>query len=127
MLQGYSTFPYPEQVLRIERVRTIIKTGKTEHEIVFGVTSLPPAQAGPQELSELVRGHWCIENRLHYGRDFTFDEDRSQVRTGAGPRVMASLRNLAISLLRLNGFVDIAKGLRYMSCNQCRALDLIGV
>lgn len=126
MLQGYSTFPYLEQVLRIERVRTIIKTGKTEHEIVFGVTSLPPAQAGPQELSELVRGHWCIENRLHYVRDFTFDEDRSQVRTGAGPRVMASLRNLAISLLRLNGFVDIAKGLRYMSRNQCRALDLIG-
>jgi len=73
-----------EQALRIERVRTVTKTGETNREIVFGVTSLSPKQAGPQALSELVRGHWCIENRLHYVRDFTFDEDRSQVRTGAG-------------------------------------------
>jgi len=125
-LKGYSDFPYLEQVLRIERVRTIIKTGKTEREVVFGVTSLTPAQAGPQVLAKLVRDHWSIENCLHYVRDFTFDEDRSPVRTGAGPRVMASLRNLAISLLRLNGFQNVAQGLRYIGRNQCRALELIG-
>lgn len=126
VLNGYSNFPYLAQVLRIERVRTHPKTGITESEAVFGITSLRPEQASPKRLAELVRGHWSIENSLHYVRDFTFDEDRSQIRTKAGPRVMATLRNLTISLLRLKGFKTITKGLRYISRDQHRALDLIG-
>ncbi|SDM36383.1 hypothetical protein [Actinomyces ruminicola] len=47
-----------------------------------------------------VRGHWAIENRLHWVRDVTYDEDNHQLRTGSGPQVMAALRNLAISLIR---------------------------
>ncbi|MEW6663216.1 MAG: ISAs1 family transposase [Bacillota bacterium] len=126
-LNSFSTFPYLAQVLRIERTRIKIKTGEIEREVVFGVTSLSPQTANPEQLSELVRGHWSIENSLHYVRDFTFDEDRSQVRTNAGPRVMATLRNLTISLLRFNSFNNIAKGLRYISRDQNRALELIGV
>lgn len=59
-----------------------------------------------------MRGHWRIENRLHWVRDVTLDEDTSQIRTGNGPRTMASLRNLAISMLRLNGATNIAQALR---------------
>src|SRR5262249_50834842 len=77
-----------------------------------GVTSLSPEKASPARLLTLNRNHWCIENGLHYVRDFTFDEDRCRIRKHAGARVMASLRNLAISLLRLAGMVNIAQGLR---------------
>ena len=75
-------------------------TGKTSKkwstETVYAITSLTVIQARPAELARIVRGHWGIEDRLriedrlHWVRDVTYDEDRSQVRTGNGPRVMAS-------------------------------------
>lgn len=70
-----------------------------------------------------MRAHWTIENRLHWVRDVTFDEDRCQIRRGAGPQVMATLRNLAISLLRLAGAPFIAPALRHAGW-QGRALIL---
>ena len=74
-----------------------------------------------------IRGHWSIENRSHYVRDFTYDEDRSQVRTGNGPNSMASLRNFAISLLRLSGINTIASKLREIAARPHLAFKLIGV
>jgi predicted transposase YbfD/YdcC len=74
----------------------------------------------------MIRGHWSIENSLHWVRDETFGEDRSQVRTGAEPRVFATLRNLAISLARLNGVKNIAAYLRKLGWNQEAAVSLIG-
>ena len=55
----------------------------------------------------------------------TFDEDRSQVRTGAGPQVMATLRNLAISMLRLDGWTNIAHALRHHAADKRRPLALL--
>jgi hypothetical protein len=91
------------------------------------VTSLPPALADPHRLLALNRGHWGIENRSHYVRDTTFDEDRSRIRVGHGPAVMASLRNFAISLLRLLGFSNIASALRAFARAPHRALAAIGL
>ncbi len=68
-----------------------------------------------------MQGHWGIENRVHWVRDVTYDEDRSQVRTGTLPRIMASLRNTALNLLRLTGFTDIAAATRHHSRNPERA------
>ncbi len=100
------------QVFCLRRTTTVLATGATRTETVYGVTSLRRAQASPARLLALVRAHWTIENRLHWVRDVTFDEDRSQIRQGAGPQVMATLRNLAISLLRLAGAALIAPALR---------------
>ncbi|MFZ1666988.1 MAG: ISAs1 family transposase, partial [Flavobacteriales bacterium] len=72
-----------------------------------------------------VQGHWGIETRLHYVRDFAFDEDRSTVRVGQSPRVMATLRNTAISLLRLAGWDNIAKALRHHARNPEQALTCL--
>ena len=92
------------------------------------MTSLRPAQASAARLLALVRAHWTIENRLHWVRDVTFDEDRSQVRRGAGPQVMATLRNLAISLLRLAGAALIAPALRQAGWSERRFIfRLLGV
>lgn len=101
------------QVFCLRRTTTLLLPGTTRIETVYGVTSLPPAQASPARLLALVRAHWTIENRLHWVRDVTFDEDRSQIRRGAGPQVMATVRNLAISLLRLAGAPLIAPALRH--------------
>ena len=64
-------------------------------------------------VAAIIRGHWGIEDRLHWVRDIDFDEDRSQARTAAGPQIMASLRNLAITILWLAGHASIAAALRY--------------
>lgn len=120
-------FPYCFQVFRIERITTIIKSDKTREEIAYYVTSLPQHKASPERLLGLARGHWHIENKLHWTRDVTFDEDRSQVRTKSGPRVMAALRNFVISLFRLCGFQNIAAALRCLSWDPSRSLFLLGV
>jgi predicted transposase YbfD/YdcC len=96
-------------------------------ETSYFITSLAPDRAGPKELAELVRGHWGIENRIHWVRDVTFDEDRSQIRVGNAPRVMATLRNLAIGALRIGGHTNIAAGIRAMGRSINRALDLLGL
>ena len=80
-------------------------------------TSADRQAAPPATLAAWVKGHWAIENQLHWVRDVTYDADRSQVRTGAGPHVMASLRNTAIGLLRLAGWTNIAAALRHHARN----------
>jgi len=97
--------------------RTVTKAGKKSVEVVYLVTSATHTTAGAALLAGWVQGHWGIENRLHWVRDVTFDEDRSQTRTGTAPQVMASLRNTAITLLRLTGWTNIAAGLRHHSRN----------
>ncbi len=105
--------------------RTVTKKGKKTVEVVYLITSADPRTASPTTLAAWVQGHWAIENKLHWVRDVTFDEDRSQVRTGAGPQVMATLRNLAISLLRLDGWTNIARALRHHAADHRRPLALI--
>nr|WP_277605868.1 ISAs1 family transposase [Glycomyces sp. L485] len=103
-------FPAAAQVIRVERVR---REGHRESvEVCYYLTNLAFEDATATQLATWIRSEWHIENRLHWVRDVTFDEDRSQIRTGTGPRIMATLRNLVISLLRLAGETNIAAGLR---------------
>ncbi len=117
-LNDYLNFPHVGQVFAIRRDTTDQVTQKFRTETVYGLTSLKPENADPQRLLALSRDHWSIENRLHWVRDVTFDEDRSRVRRGAGAQVMASLRNLALSLLRMAGARGIPSALR-----RCARLD----
>ena len=126
-LQGYLDFPYAAQVYCLQRETTELTTGKFRAETVHGVTSLNAEEADPVRLLSLNRSHWSIENGLHYVRDMSFDEDRCRIRKFAGAQVMASLRNLAISLLRLAGAVNVAAALRFCGHRQLRPLRLIGL
>jgi predicted transposase YbfD/YdcC len=103
--------------------RTVTKNGKKTVEVVYLITS--DRDAGPATLAAWVRGHWEIENRLHWVRDVTYQEANSLVRTGNAPRVMASLRSLAISLLRLDGHVNIAAANRHHARDPQRTLKLL--
>jgi predicted transposase YbfD/YdcC len=106
-LVGYSTWPGLAQVFEVGRHVIIQKTGQERIEVVYGVTSLAAEWATPARVLDLVRGHWSIENKSHWVRDVTFDEDRSQVRCGSIPQIMAALRNTAIGLLRWAGHTNI--------------------
>lgn len=92
-------WPGAAQVARIERMRRI--GDKESTEVAYVVTSLPATEAGPERLLELARAHWAIENRLHWVRDVTMNEDRCRVRAGA--RALAALRNLVLWLIRARG------------------------
>jgi hypothetical protein len=87
------------QIARLERTRRI--GDKQSTEIVYLITSLGSNQAGPEQLLELIRNHWAIENKLHHVRDVTLNEDRCRVRAGARP--LATLRNTAIGMIRKLG------------------------
>ena len=112
--------------------RIVRKKNATRREVAYAVTSLPPEAAGPDRLLALWRGHWGSENRVHWVRDVTFDEDRShdedrsQVRTGSAPQIMAALRNVAISVMRLAGETNIAAALRRCAVHPSHPLALIG-
>jgi predicted transposase YbfD/YdcC len=93
---------------------------------VHAVTNLTAAQASPARLADWIRGHWGIE-ALHHIRDATFPEDASQVRIGTAPRAMASLRNLAIAILRLHSGRNIATALRHNARDPTRPLALLGI
>jgi len=126
-LKGYLDYPYSEQVARIERTTTDLQGENLRHEVVYAITSMSKEHATAQEFLGFNRCHWGIENRLHWVRDVTFDEDRCTIRTKSAPRVMATFRNLTISLLRLDGEKNIAKALRYYAGKPHKALGLIGL
>jgi predicted transposase YbfD/YdcC len=126
-VNGYVLFPHVQRVFQIERTRTIVKTGETSSTVEYGVTSLTKEKADDAKLLEIVRGHWTIENKVHYVRDMAYDEDRSQIRTKNGPRVMASIRNIAMNILRILGIKDIAATLRKNALNKSRVFKMLAL
>lgn len=120
-------WPHLAQVGRVERRRTLYRRGQVrpESEVTYVVTSLPPVRADARTLLGHLRGHWGSENTVHYGRDVTFDEDRSQVRTGAAPQVMAATRTLGLALLRRAGHANIAAALRTYAGRPPDAVTLV--
>jgi len=123
-------FPHATQAIQIVRRSRPITPGtgkraKWRTETVYAITSLTAAQGHPDELARWIRGHWCIENRLHWVRDVTFGEDLHQARTGSGPHVLATCRNLIISLLRLAGHTSIARALRHHARHTDQAIAVV--
>lgn len=120
-------WPHLHQVARVERRRTVHRRGQVHPtvEVTYAITSLPPERADARTLLGHLRGHWGIENKVHWVRDVTFDEDRSQVRTGAAPQVMAAVRNLVLALLRRAGHANMAAALRTYAGRPADAVTLI--
>jgi predicted transposase YbfD/YdcC len=127
VLFGYSDWPGLNQVFRVERTTTFKKTQKQRKDVVYGITSLSKEEADPESLLNLLRCHWHIENKSHWVRDVTFDEDRSQVRCGDIPQVMAAMRNTVIGIIRWLGYTNIAAACRYFAAQPWDALEAIGI
>jgi hypothetical protein len=127
VLVGDSDWPGLAQVLHLERQGLNKKTGAVREEVVVGVTSLAPERADAARVLALVRGHWHIENTSHGVRDVTFDEERSHVRCGHIPQVMAALRNTVSGRMRRAGYTNIAAAGRRFAAQPTLALALIGI
>jgi hypothetical protein len=124
-LNLYLHWPGLAQVFRIDRHVTALDGSHPRDETVYGLTDLTPAEADAATLGAYVRHHWGIETRLHYIRDMTFDEDRSQVRTHNGPRIMATLRNTAIGLLRTCGVTNIQRAVNHLGRHPDQVVRLL--
>ncbi len=120
-------WPHLQQVCRVERRRTVHRRGQIRDsvEVTYAITSLPLERADARTLLGHLRHHWGIENKTHWVRDVTFDEDRSQTRTGAAPQVMAATRNLVLAVLRRAGHTNIAAALRTYAGRPADAVTLI--
>jgi len=124
-LTAYLSVRWPHLQQVAELTRTVTRKGKTTQEVGYLITDLTPQQASPQRLLQLNRGHWHIENGLHYVRDVDFGEDRSRLRSGNAPQVMAALRNLVITLIHRCGSSQIAASRRYFAYHPEQALAFL--
>jgi predicted transposase YbfD/YdcC len=125
MLTLHEKWPGLMQGFELTRQRTI--KGKTTVEVVYGITSLKLKEAGARRLLELTRGHWGIENQLHYVRDVTLGEDGCRVRKGSAPQVLAAVRNIVIHLLAGMEAPSRAAAIRRLNNHPNEALELIGL
>jgi len=117
-------FPGAAQVFRIIRYTGGLDGQRTRKEVVHGITNLPAEQADTDQLATFVRGHWSIENSTHYVRDVTYGEDASRARTGNAPAVLAAIRNVVTTALRLAGAVNIAAARRAVALHPHAAVKL---
>lgn len=125
-LNDYLDFPHIQQVFRLQRVIQHQATGKITYQVVFGMTSLSHEQCPPEQLLAVLRSHWHIENRLHYVRDVTFQEDACRIRHTKRQRLLATLNNLVIGLIRrCEQFNHIPEARRYFDANYDEALQLL--
>jgi predicted transposase YbfD/YdcC len=111
LLADYSDWPELAQVFKLERQSTNA-LGITQTQVRYGVSSLPAHLADPKRLLELTRGHWGIENGLHYRRDVTFHEDHAQLRMGHAPEMLAVLNNIVLGLFARQGETNMAHARR---------------
>ncbi|USY19391.1 ISAs1 family transposase [Nocardiopsis exhalans] len=119
-------FPGARQVVRIERHRREHGKAQGSREVVFAVTDLDAHQVSPAELAAHARGHWTVENRVHYVRDVTFNEDARRTRTGAAPVVLGCLTDIVRQALSAAGWKNTQSG-RRAHTGKDKVLDLHGI
>ena len=125
LLNEHLTWPGLAQVYEYRSEREHTRTGKITHHVQYSITGLTPQRAFAEDLLQLRRGHWAIENLSHRTRDVLMGEDASQVRCGNIPQVMAALRNTVLTLLRVCGYTHIAQAFRFFAAYPTEALKIM--
>lgn len=118
-------WPHIEQVACIRRDTHTTGGAWIRKEHAWLVTSGEALKVTASTVHDCVRGHWGIENKSHYPRDVAWREDAQQIYTGSGPQVLATLRNLALGLFRINGISKIKETTEWISRDRSRALPLL--
>ena len=120
MLNPYAAWPGLAQVYRLERQFQWRRKGRayrTSRAVEFGITSLPRKEASPLHLLRIRRRHWGIETGLHYRRDVTLKEDATCMTVGTTGKVMASINNLVLALIRQANFHNAAQARRWFAAH----------
>ncbi len=126
-LHGDLNFPHVGQAFLVEPQGTEKKTGEHSVQIAYGLTSRPSQQADPRHVLRVNRGHWSIQNSCHYVLDWTFDEDRSRIRTGYGPENLTRLRRFAIGMIKSKGAGSVAQKMRQLTRQVRQVFDYLGM
>ncbi len=126
-LKGFIDWPGAEQGLRLQRRVVSLATGEITTEIEYGVLSLRPDQLPLSTVLKRWRGHWAIENQVHWSRDVVMREDASRVRSGHAPQTFAALRNTVISLVHQAGYTSLSAARRHFALHFQEALSLVGI
>jgi predicted transposase YbfD/YdcC len=124
-LNHYLRFPHVQQAFLIERHCIEKKSGKESTDIAYAITSRTPEEANAQQLLDINRGHWSIENSCHYILDWNFDEDRSRIRTGYGPENISRLRRFAIGVIKAKRVRSVAQKMRELTRNVRLVFDYL--
>ena len=124
-LNGYLRFPHVGQAFAIERQFKNKKSGKCSREVAYGITSRTVKEADPERVLNINRGHWTIENSCHYILDWTYDEDRSRIRTGHGPENITRLRRFAIGVIKSKNPRSVAQKMRQLTRNVRLVFDYL--
>jgi predicted transposase YbfD/YdcC len=124
-LNDFLDWPFLQQVFKLERIITVSKTGKTRHEIVYGITSLSAEQASPSHLLHMLRSYWQIENSLHYPRDVTLHEDQTRFKNHSAAHNMATINNLVLALIAKSPFPFVPSARRFFAAHPDHALALL--
>jgi hypothetical protein len=124
-LKGYADWPGVEQGLRLERQVYYQATGETTYEVEYAVLSVSPDQLDLHTVLGRWRGHWSIENKLHWVRDVVLGEDASRVRRDHAPHALACLRNAMISLVKSLGYASVTQARRHFALNLHEALAIV--
>src|SRR5512143_3312180 len=109
----------------MECTYNLYKTVQTQHEILYGVTSLPEEEASPRQLLDMLRSYWGIESGLHYRRDVSLHEDQTRFKKHSAAQVMAIINNLTLGLIAHSDFTFIPSARRYYAAHPNEALDLL--
>jgi predicted transposase YbfD/YdcC len=128
MLNDYADWPGLGQVYRLERHFTWLRRGKvikTSQEVEYGITSLPRDKASPKRVLQIRRKHWLIETGLHYRRDVTFREDATRMTIGAAGRILATIHNVVLALIKQAGFLNAARARRWFDGHIDQAFALL--
>lgn len=124
-LNDFLDWPFLQQVFQLKRTITISKTGKTRHEITYGVTSLSAEQASPSHLLHMLRSYWRIENSLHYPRDVTLHEDQTRFKKHSAAHNMTIINNLVLALIAKSNFPFVPSARRFFAAHPDQALSLL--
>ncbi|MCP4552671.1 MAG: ISAs1 family transposase [Bacteroidetes bacterium] len=111
-----------QSIIKIERI--VERNNDVTNEVAYYISSLPPS-TGAKEFNSVIRGHWLIENSLHYTKDKTFKEDESKITKGYAPQNISTMRNIAINIFRENGYKNMAQAIRLVANDIVKLLNMI--
>jgi predicted transposase YbfD/YdcC len=124
-LNKHLKFPGVAQIFMVQRNTINKKSNKETQDVAYGMTSKTPERANAEDVLRDNRGHWAIENGCHYVLDWSFDEDRSRIRTGYGPENVTRLRRFAIGLIKIKKAKNVAERMRYLNNNVRQVFDYL--
>jgi len=124
-LNDFLDWPFLQQVFKLERSVTVLKTGQTRYEILYGITSLSAEQASPEQLLKMLRSYWGIENGLHYRRDVTLHEDETRFTKDSAAHIMSIINNIILGLIAKTDYQFVPSARRYFAANLDDAFNLL--